>query len=139
WAAFLASAVSEWGFDFDFPLTPSLWLAVAAFLVFVTTAHAAIPSRIRNIRERETGTYLSVAVPTLSDSASSISNTDAGRPTAPVAIGPESKIWASRALAPQFLVCVTASDAIPVVIFLSPADNRGPPGGDDQIDHTLGH
>ena len=52
WAGLLVSAVSECGCEADFPLTlarrslgvggPPLWLAVAVFAFFVTTAHGAL-------------------------------------------------------------------------------------------------
>jgi len=42
WITFLASAVAEWGLELDFPLTPSLWLAISAITFFATTTHAAL-------------------------------------------------------------------------------------------------
>ncbi len=42
WAGFLVSVVSEWGLDIDLPLTPALWLMIAAFTFFATSAHAAL-------------------------------------------------------------------------------------------------
>ncbi len=147
WIGFLVSAVSEYGFDVDFPLTPPVWLAIAVCAVVMAAAHAGIGSRVHGIGKRETVTYLSSDVPSPSDSASFISNGNAGRPTtpvgdcratAPVAISLDGRISASRALALQFLVCVAASDTIPSLIFLSPAVTRGPPSSDNQIDRTLG-
>ena len=38
WFAFLVSALAEWGFDIDLPLTPTLWLAIAVCGVLVTYA-----------------------------------------------------------------------------------------------------
>ena len=35
---FLVSAISEYGFDIDFPLTPTLWLAIAVCAVLITCA-----------------------------------------------------------------------------------------------------
>jgi len=34
WIVFLVSAVAEWGFDIDFPLTLLAWLAIAAVVLF---------------------------------------------------------------------------------------------------------
>src|SRR2546426_987286 len=42
WVGFLVSAVAEWGLEIDFPLTPALWLAMAAVAFFSTTTHAAL-------------------------------------------------------------------------------------------------
>jgi len=39
---FCASAVLEYGFDFDFPLTPSLWLVIAAATFLATTTRATL-------------------------------------------------------------------------------------------------
>jgi len=46
WAGLLVSAVSEYGFDVDFPLTPPLWLAIAVCLWLICSAHitAAVPT-----------------------------------------------------------------------------------------------
>ena len=132
---FLASAVSEYGFDVDFPLTPHVWLVIAICAVVVATAHAALPkaSGLTGILSQ-------------SESASFLSNVNPGGPTAPVrdcratapvAIGPEATISASGALALQILVCVTASDGIPAIVFLSPAATRGPPWSNNRIDPAL--
>jgi len=42
WVAFLISAVGEWGFDIDLPLTPMWWLVIALVIVFATTTRAAL-------------------------------------------------------------------------------------------------
>ena len=42
WIAFLMSAVSEWGFDLDLPLTPALWLTIIAVTFFATAARGAL-------------------------------------------------------------------------------------------------
>ena len=36
WGIFLVSAISEYGFDIDFPLTPTLWLAISVCIILVT-------------------------------------------------------------------------------------------------------
>lgn len=42
WIPFLVSAVAEWGLDIDLPLTPALWLVMAAAVFFATNAPAAL-------------------------------------------------------------------------------------------------
>ena len=42
WITFLASAVAEWVYDIDLPLTPVLWLIVATGTLFANTTHAAL-------------------------------------------------------------------------------------------------
>ena len=51
WVAFLVSAVAEWGFDVDFPLTPLAWLALAILALFAATlqAEARQPCQSRSI------------------------------------------------------------------------------------------
>jgi len=46
WAGLLVSAISEYGFDVDFPLTPPLWLAIAVCVWLISSAHitAAAPT-----------------------------------------------------------------------------------------------
>src|SRR5439155_26367876 len=39
-AGFLMSAVAEWSLNIDFPMTPPVWLAIGAFVLLTTTAHA---------------------------------------------------------------------------------------------------
>jgi len=142
WIGFLASAISEYGFDIDFPLTPALWLMIAICAVVMATAHAAIGSRIHGIGKRETVSHLPGDVPSLSDAARTIST------------GSKSSWTSDRCLSIFQDSCrvadhgdirvnsrgviVTASDAIPAVIFLSPAVTRGPPWCDSQVTRTPG-
>ncbi len=142
WIGFLASAVSEYGFDADFPLTPAFWLAIAFCVMFASIAPAVIGRRIHGIGKQETGTYLSGDVPSPSDSASLVST-----------------CHKSPRISDRFpSICqdnfrltgrycgqmssgggiVTVSEAIPAAIFLSPAATREPPWSDNQIGGTLG-
>ena len=134
WIGFLASTVSEFGFDMDFPLTPSLWLVIAACAVIGATAHAAIGSRIHANGKRKTGTYLSGDVSSLCDSASSISDRSPSiyQNSFSVNGGHGGQMSSNRRI-------ITASDVIPAVIFLSPAVTRGPPWHDSQIARTPSH
>jgi hypothetical protein len=140
WIGFLASAVSEYGLGIDFPLTPPVWLMIAVCAVMMATAHAAIGNRIHSLGKRETGTYLSSHV-LLKMAPAAVSG-----PTR------HADFWAfvvGRACPPAAGkrshgdprlgdVIVTASNAIPAIIFLNPAATRGPPGSDNQIDRPLG-
>lgn len=45
WIAFLVSAISEYGLDYDFPLTPPLWLAIAVCAMLPTAVHAGVWGR----------------------------------------------------------------------------------------------
>lgn len=74
WIGLLISAVSEYGFDVDFPLTPPLWLVIAISALLFAAAHAAIGSRIHGIGKREIETSLSGAVSSRLDFAISISD-----------------------------------------------------------------
>src|SRR5712675_649158 len=47
WGSFLASAVAEFVFDIDFPLTSALWLAIAICFLFASTAHAQFTGNIK--------------------------------------------------------------------------------------------
>lgn len=134
WIGFLASMVSEYGLDWDFPLTPSLWLVIAACAVIGATAHAAIGSRIRANGKRESGTYLSGDVSPLCDSASSISDRSPSLHQDDCSVtGVGHDPMRSSA------VIVTASAAILAVISLSPPVTRGPPWRDSQIARTPSH
>ena len=42
WISFLVSAAWEWGLDIDLPLTPALWLMIAAFALTATSARAVL-------------------------------------------------------------------------------------------------
>lgn len=44
WFVFVVSAISEYGFDIDFPLTPSLWMAVALCAVVLARVKPAAGS-----------------------------------------------------------------------------------------------
>ena len=142
WFVFLVSAVSEYGFDLDFPLTPPVWLVIAVCAVVMATAHVAIGSRIHGIGKREIGTHLSGDVPSLSGSASSVSAGNKSpriRDRSPSICqdnfdGSDGCHDLMRASG----VVVTGSDAIPAVIFLSPAVTRGPPWSESQVDRTPG-
>lgn len=76
WIPFLVSAAAEWGFDFDLPLTPALWLVVAAVVFFATNAPAALTTNRwqANDGKWEIGANWDQGVPTLSDSINLISN-----------------------------------------------------------------
>src|SRR5882724_3715380 len=71
WIGFLVSAVSEYGFDVDFPLTPTFWLAIAFCVMIATVGHAVVINRIHGVGKREIGTNLSGDAPLLSHFASS--------------------------------------------------------------------
>jgi len=77
WIVFLASAVGEWGFNVDLPLTPLIWLAVAVTAVIVPSAHAAeITNSWINITggKWETNANWSVSDPSLNNAAVMITN-----------------------------------------------------------------
>lgn len=106
---------------------------IAVCAVMMATAHAAIGSRVHGFGKWETGTYLSGAVPSLSDSANSISDRSPSLYQDDFSVTGGGHEWMSSSG-----VIVTASDAIPAIIFLNPAATRGPPGSDNQIDRPLG-
>jgi hypothetical protein len=154
WIGFLLSAVSEYGFDLDFPLTPPLWLVIAIITLVAQVfacprlADSALPvfARAQTINNRTHGSgqwktcaYWCGSASSLSDSVSFISNPDASRPSAPVgncratpkafgvAIDPAGGISASGGPAVQVSGCLTTSEAMQPAIFLHPMTNRGPP------------
>jgi len=56
WAGLLVSAVSEYGFEVDFPLTPPLWLAIAVCVWLICSTHVAITCRTDRATNRVTRT-----------------------------------------------------------------------------------
>jgi hypothetical protein len=137
WIGLLISAVSEYAFDADFPLTPSLWLVIAICSVVVGTAHAAIGSRIHDTGKRETVAYRPGDASSLAASAGFISNEEtftgnhASLRLGALAIGRATLRRGHRRVPP-------AEASIEPLIFLNPATTRGPPWSDNQIDRTLG-
>src|SRR5450432_1267610 len=69
WIGLLISTVSEYGFGEDFPLTPPLWLMIAAGALLFAAAHTAIGRRSHGIGKQETMAYRPGDTPSLSDSA----------------------------------------------------------------------
>ncbi|HXJ39052.1 MAG TPA: hypothetical protein VNH18_07225, partial [Bryobacteraceae bacterium] len=53
------SAVSEYGFDVDFPVTPTFWLVIAFCVMFASFGHAVLSQRIPGFGKQEIGTNLS--------------------------------------------------------------------------------
>jgi hypothetical protein len=123
------SAVSEYGFDFDFPLTPPVWLVIAIGVVVMATTHNVIGSRIHSRDKCETGNHRLVNAALLSESIRPTSMAGNCRAIAPFAVRPDGKISASEALArPAYYACLVAGDDIAATLLLGPATNRGPPG-----------
>ena len=142
WTGLLISTISEYGFGEDFPLTPLLWLMIAAGALLFAAAHTAIGSRIDNLGKRGTGIYVSGNVPPRSDVAISISD---GHTSSQISDRSQrisqdkgNGAGGSRSQTDSGVVIVTAGEAIPVIIFLGPAATRGPPRSDNQILRMLG-
>ena len=130
WIGFLGLAASEYGCDVDFPLTPTLWLAIGICAAVVVTVHAAPASRTHT-GESERRTYWSVGATSLSDSAKAPST------------GNQSRGFADdcRAICEDILSVgdrcgaqlnshgsiVMITGAMPTVRFLTPKAPRGPP------------
>lgn len=138
WIGFFASAVSEYGLDIDFPLTPAFWLAIVCCMMFAPVGHAALTSRIHGGRKRETATYFSGGLPSLSDSANLI-NTGPKSPrtnerSSSFIQGAFSLTGSYRCQMTSGGVTGAVRSAIPVAIFLSPTVTRGPPLSNSQIE-----
>ena len=130
WAGFLVSAISEYGFDVDFPLTPPLWLLIAICVVVGATAHAI---SLDSNASSQPANPLAVRV-FLPDSGL--------RLTAPTV---QRRAWANgrlrnicktdfsvydHGLSPVTLSnVIIGADAVLAVIFLGRASIRGPPWG----------
>jgi hypothetical protein len=127
WIVFLVSAISEWGLDIDFPLTPPAWLLIAVCAVMVAAAHATIRGRSRDANQPAAGSYSFIHSSSLTDAVRPNSIAGNCRATAPVAICHNVNISASEALALPILVYRTGGD-VPALTILSPATTRGPPG-----------
>jgi hypothetical protein len=136
WIGFLASAVSEYGFDVDFPLTPTFWLAIAFCVMFASIGHAAVGHRIHGVGKREIGTNLSGDAPSLSHFAGSqcvgnksLRTSDRSpnlyQPDLTITGGYLGQMSAGGVL-------VTPSDAAPAVTFLCPVATRGPPSASEK-------
>jgi len=136
WIGFLVSAVSEYGFDINFPLTPTLWLAIAFCVMFASSGHAAVDHRIHGVGKRKIWTDLSGGAPSLSDFASlkcvdnksprtSEQSPNLYQHDLTITGGYHGQMRAGGVL-------VTPSDAIPAVVFLSPVAPRGPPSASEQ-------
>jgi hypothetical protein len=142
WIGFLASAVSEYGLDVDFPLSPALWLAIAFCVMFATVGHAVVSDQIHGIGKRETGTYLSGAVPSLSDSVSFINPGHKSPRISDRCRGicqDSCRVTGDGAIRMNLGdASITASDAMPAAIFMSPATTRGPPWASEQSTYLFG-
>jgi hypothetical protein len=147
WIGVLASAVSEYGFDVDFSLAPSLWFAVAVF-AFVAAAHnvsygTAARSPV-GVRARQPDWNCRAGTPTLCLSTSwvpavRVSNSSVhGHPISENSVVPRVSLRAPVRGAATVSATVTDSDTVPAVSFLSPAATRVPLWSDDQIAGTLG-
>ena len=151
WIGFLISAVSEYGFDVDFPLTPPLWLVTAICLtVIVTALYRPIGHSVKSHGERDL--YSSHGVGFLADATgATIGGTTSARSrlTRLSCVG----LFYGRAQSDGYdqsicrlnsavtddhvlTVCrdgiVAARAAIQPMVLLGPTVTRGPPGTGDQ-------
>jgi len=67
WSGLLVSAVSEYGFDLDFPLTPPLWLAIAVCVWLICSVHTSIACRTEHITNRVEGAQWAAKHPSLTE------------------------------------------------------------------------
>jgi hypothetical protein len=129
----LISAVSEYGFEIDFPLTPPVWLVITICAAAIMIAHAVFAHRPHGTDKRNTGINWASGASARLEAGWLLVHEGTCRTTAPVAICPEEKALASGALALQALGSFTASDDVPALTILRPAAARGPPGTCNQI------
>jgi len=149
WIGFLASAVSEYGFDLDFPLTPALWLVIAVCTLVMATAHDAIRSQVRTHGDDHASHY---------NLATAIARSDFIGPNMSaqflVQLRP-GRAWfdglaqdmcrdtggVAGKQPPQMDLedtIITTTTAVLPAILLNPADIRGPPSSESQIDVASG-
>jgi len=149
WASggvFLISAISEYGFDIDFPLTPTLWLAIAVCAVLVTcvarattgafslhaiagtaviallaTGHGAVCSRQHQRRHSPPAPHTRL----LQQLRVKRARTDNSGPRPPVESGIVGRASLLFRLPSARNVINVRNDTIPVVKFLNPARVRG--------------
>jgi hypothetical protein len=133
----------ECGFDFDmdFPLTPPVWLVIAICAVVMVPAHkVSYGSTARSpvgVRALQPDWNCRAGTPD-GLSAVRISNSSAHRhATAEQSVVAGLSLRAPITGAATVSMIIPASDAIPAVLFLSPAATRGPPWSDNQIDPAL--
>lgn len=140
WAAFLMSAVSEYGFDVDFPFTPPLWLVSGICAMLFAATHAAFN---RSYDCRATPQAFGVVIhanvmpangalePKLPGSLSRTRFVMRNRRSnAPVTADPMGRDSVSWEAVLESLGCHTASEVAQPVSFLNPATTRGPPRSD---------
>jgi hypothetical protein len=140
WIGFLASAVSEYICEVDFPFTPMLWLVIGICVAVIATAHPAISGRTHGGKS-DTGIRWIVGAPSLPDSASTRSGNTVPRVDDDDRSPCDYNLRAPnryRAHSGTTAGIVMVSDTIPAVVFLSTASTRGPPWRDNHIDATPG-
>jgi len=151
WIGFLISAVSEYGFDVDFPLTPPLWLVTAICLTVIVAALCQPTGHSVKPRGAE-GLYSSHGVELSSDATgATIGGTTSARsrltrqPCVALFYGRAQNDGYDRSICGVNgtvsdchvpMVCrdviVTARAAIQPMVLLGPTVTRGPPGTGDQ-------
>jgi hypothetical protein len=127
------SAVSEYGFEIDFPLTPTLWLVIAICAVVGATARAGLGNHFDyHAATAPAAIHVNVTPASVADNPKLLDCAVRGaraadRTTAPVVVHPDSKTSASRLFAAQLFFCAATSAAMPALILLLAANPRGPP------------
>ena len=138
WIGLLISAVSEYGFDVDFPLTPPVWLMIAVCAAAILTVHTVIGNRPQAKGRRGAAACWSSDTQLLSRLASFITNgikspraSDRSQSIDQCDFNNQGD---HRAPMSSYGATVAASDAMPAFIFLGSATSRGPPWAGNQID-----